>query len=84
MYMRVVTWLLKDCHGNEIEVTGMNDWLGIRLMYMRVVTWLLKDYHGNEIGVTDMNDWLGIRLMYMRVGHGSPSVTMSLLSCTSV
>jgi hypothetical protein len=47
MSLRVVTWLLKDCHGNEIEVTDMNDWLGIRLMYLRVVTWLLKDCHGN-------------------------------------
>ena len=47
MYLRVVTWLLKDCHGNEIEVTDMNDWLGIRLMCLRVVAWLLKDCHGN-------------------------------------
>jgi len=51
----VVTWLLKDCHGNAIEATYMNDWLGIGLMCMRVVTWLLKDCHDNEIEEADMN-----------------------------
>jgi len=49
MYMRVVTWLLKDCHDNEIEVTDMNDCLRIRHICLRVVTWLLKDCHGNAI-----------------------------------
>jgi len=39
MCMRVVTWLLMNCYGNEIEETDMNDWLGIRLMYLKVVTW---------------------------------------------
>ena len=38
MCMRVVVWLLNDCHANEIEETDMNDWLGIRLMYRRLVT----------------------------------------------
>ena len=32
MCMRVVIRLLKDCHGNEIEVRRMNDWLIYRLM----------------------------------------------------
>jgi len=41
MCLRVVTWFLKDLHGNEIDVTDMHDWLGIRLMYLRVVTYLL-------------------------------------------
>ena len=59
----VVTWLPKDCHGNEIEVIYMNDWLSIRLMCLRVVTWLLKDCHDNEIEVTYINDWHSIRLM---------------------
>ena len=38
MCLRVVILLLKDCHGNAIEVTDMDDWLVIRLMYLRVVT----------------------------------------------
>ena len=51
MCMRVVIRLLKDCHGNEIEVRRMNDWLNYRLMCLRVVTWFLKDFHDNEIEV---------------------------------
>ena len=30
--LRVVTSLMKDCHGNEIEVTYINDWLSIKLI----------------------------------------------------
>ena len=41
MYLSVVTWVLKDCHGNEIEVIDMTEWLGIKLVCMRVVTWQL-------------------------------------------
>ena len=62
MSRRVVTLLLKDCNGNETEVTCMNDWLCIRLKYLKVVTLLLKDCHGNEMEITDINDWLRIRL----------------------
>ena len=28
--LRVVTWLLDECHANEIEVTDMNDWVSVR------------------------------------------------------
>ena len=44
-------WYLKDFHGNEIEVTDMNDWLDSGLMWISIVTWYLMDCHGNEIEV---------------------------------
>ena len=34
MCLRVVTWLLKDCHGNEIEVTDMNDFVWVFLTHI--------------------------------------------------
>ena len=52
MYLR----LLKDYHSEIVEVTDMNDWLGIRQLWLRVVVCYLKDYHGNGIEVTDMDD----------------------------
>ena len=52
MYLRVVTWLLKDCHGNGTELIDVNHWLGIRLVCLRVVTLLQKDHHDNAIEVT--------------------------------
>ena len=58
---------MQDCHGNEIEITDMNDWPHCTLMCLRVVIWLLLDCHGNAIEVTCMKYRLGIRLLYMRV-----------------
>ena len=75
--MEVVTWLLQDFHGKEIEVTDMRDCLGISLVCMRVVAWVLKDCHSNEIEVENMNDWLSIRKMNWRVVTGLPKTTIA-------
>ena len=61
MYLRVVTWLLKDCNSEIVEVTDMNDWLDIKNMCLRVVTCFMKDFHGNDLHVTDVNNWLGFK-----------------------
>ena len=62
-----MAWLLKDYHGNdiEVEVAEIHDWVCIRLMCLMVEKLLLKDCYENVIDVTDMNYWLGMRLLCM-------------------